>query len=675
MKIRSLVLAAGLVCGVTAVAAQQPALKSGLDLATFDKSVRPQDDLFRHVNGTWLKNTEIPADRPLAGTFVQLSDKAEADLYALIEELSGNPNRKPGSVAQQVGDLYLSFTDEVRINSLGAEPLKPTLARIDAINTPAELARVIGELSIVGVPGPVGGFIEADAGDPTKVVLYLNQGGTALPDRDYYLLDDPKFVDVRTRYGEYLEKIFTLAGRAGAPADAKAVMALETDLAKIQWTQVESRDAVKTYNKMATAKLPTEMPGFDWIGWAAAQGIDKTPDMIISQPSFFKGFAAMVPTVPMSTWKAWLAAQYITSAGPFLSKPFTDARFEFFGKTLSGQQEQRPRWKRGVQAVNGSMGEALGQLYVEKHFPASAKARMETMITNLIEAYRLSISELDWMTPATKKEALEKLSKFKAKIGYPNQWRDYSTLTVSADDLLGNMERAAKVEHAYQVGKLGRPVDHEEWLMSPQTVNAYYNPVKNEIVFPAAILQAPFFDFEADDAVNYGAIGAVIGHEIGHGFDDQGRRFDGTGALRDWWTPADETEFQKRAKVLVEQFNAFSPAPGLTVNGELTLGENLGDLGGLSIAYKAWKLSLKGKPSPVLDGFTGDRRLFMGWAQAWRTKAREQYLRQQVMADPHAPAEFRANAPLGNIPGFYDAFGVKPGDKLFREPAKRVKIW
>jgi len=675
MKIRSLVLVAGLACTVTTIVAQQPALKSGLDLATFDRSVRPQDDLFRHVNGTWLKNTEIPADRPLAGTFVQLSDKAEADLYALIEELSGNPNRKPGSVAQQVGDLYVSFTNEARINSLGAEPLKPTLARIDAINTPAELARVVGELSIVGVPGPVGGFIEADAGDPTKVVLYLNQGGTALPDRDYYLLDDPKFVDVRTKYVDYLEKIFTLAGRAGAAAEAKAVMALETDLAKIQWTQVESRDAVKTYNKMATAKLPAEMPGFDWMGWAAAQGIDKTPEVVISQPSFFKGFAAMVPTVPMSTWKAWLAAQYITSSGPFLSTPFTGARFEFFGKTLSGQQEQRPRWKRGVQAVNGSMGEALGQLYVQKHFPASAKARMETMITNLIEAYRLSITELDWMTPATKKEALEKLSKFKAKIGYPNQWRDYATLKVSPDDLLGNMERAARVEHEFQVGKLGRPVDHEEWLMSPQTVNAYYNPVKNEIVFPAAILQAPFFDFEADDAVNYGAIGAVIGHEIGHGFDDQGRRFDGTGALRDWWTLADETEFQKRAKILVEQFNAFSPAPGLQVNGELTLGENLGDLGGLSIAYKAWKLSLKGKPSPVLDGFTGDQRVFLGWAQAWRTKAREQYLRQQVMADPHAPAEFRANAPLGNIPGFYDAFGVKPGDKLFREPAKRIKIW
>jgi putative endopeptidase len=672
---RKLLTVTLLACAVSAVAAQQPALKSGLDLSTFDKSVRPQDDLFRHVNGTWLKNTEIPADRPLTGTFVQLADKSEADLYSLIEELSGNPNRKAGTVAQQVGDLFISFTDEKRINALGAEPLKPTLARIDAITTPAELARVIGELSIIGLPGPVGGFIDADAGDPTKVALYLFQGGTTLPDRDYYLLDDPKFVEIRAKYVEYLEKTFTMAGRPDAAAAAKAVMGLETELAKIQWTQVESRDAVKTYNKVATAKLPSDMPGFDWIGWATAQGIEKTPEVIISQPSFFKGFAAMVPTVPMGTWKSWLAAQYITTAGPYLSQPFVDARFEFFGKTMSGQQAQRPRWKRGVQAVNGSLGEALGQLYVQKYFPPKAKARMETMIANLIEAYRVSINELDWMTPATKKEALEKLSRFKAKIAYPNRWRDYSALTIKSEDLLGNMERAARVEHEYQIGKLKKPVDHEEWLMSPQTVNAYYNPVKNEIVFPAAILQAPFFDFEADDAVNYGAIGAVIGHEIGHGFDDQGRRFDGTGALRDWWTPADEAEFQKRTKLLVDQFSVLSPAAGLTVNGELTLGENIGDLGGLSIAYKAWKLSLKGKPSPVIDGFTGDQRVFMGWAQAWRTKAREQYLRQQVMADPHAPAEFRANAPLGNIPGFYEAFGVKPGDKLYREPAQRVKIW
>lgn len=680
MSTRSLALTAAFTCAVTLVSAQQArapqvGLKSGLDLTTFDRSVRPQDDLFRHVNGGWLKTTEIPADRPIAGTFVQLSDKAEADLYAIIERLAGDPNRKAGSIAQQVGDLFASFANEARVNSLGAAPLKPTLDRIDAITTPAELARVIGELSVIGLPGPVGGFVDADAGDPTKVALYLFQGGTTLPDRDYYLLDDPKFVEIRAKYLEYLTRTFTLAGRAEPAAAAKAVLDLETQLAKIQWTQVESRDAVKTYNKMALAKVVTDMPGFDWMGWATAQGIDKTPDVVIGQPSFFKSFAAMVPTVPLSTWKSWLAAQYIATAGPYLSAPFVDARFEFFGKVLNGQQAQRPRWKRGVQVVNGSMGEALGQLYVERHFPPNAKGRMEAMIANLIEAYRQSITTLEWMTEPTRKEALGKLSKFKAKIGYPNEWRDYGALTISADDLLGNMERSAKLEHDYQIAKLGKPVNHEEWLMSPQTVNAYYNPVKNEIVFPAAILQAPFFDFGADDAVNYGAIGAVIGHEIGHGFDDQGRRFDGTGALRDWWTPADETEFQKRAKVLIDQFSALSPLPGVKVNGELTLGENIGDLGGLSIAYKAWKLSLGGKPAPTLDGFTGEQRFFMGWAQAWRTKARDQYLRNQVMADPHAPAEFRANVPLSNIQEFYDAFNVKPGDKLYLPPDKRVRIW
>jgi predicted metalloendopeptidase len=659
---------------VAGVGAQQ-ALQSGLDMTTFDTSVRPQDDLFGHVNGGWLKATEIPADRPIAGTFVQLADKAEADLYAIIERLAGDPDKKAGSIAQQVGDLFASFTNEAHINKLGAAPLKPTLDRIDAITTPAELARVIGELSVVGLPGPVGGFIDADAGDPTKVALYLFQGGTTLPDRDFYLLDEPKFVEIRAKYVAYLEKIFTLAGRPAPAAAAKAVLDLETSIARIQWTQVESRDAVKTYNKMALATVVTDMPGFHWMGWATAQGIDKVPEVVIGQPSFFKSFAAMVPTVPIDTWKSWVAAQYITSAGAYLSDPFVEARFEFFGRTLNGQQAQRPRWKRGVQVVNGNMGEALGQLYVERHFPAEAKGRMEAMIANLIEAYRQSITTLDWMTEPTRKEALDKLSKFKAKIGYPNQWRDYSGLTIAADDLLGNMERSARLEHQFQIGKLTRPVDHEEWLMSPQTVNAYYNPVKNEIVFPAAILQAPFFDVEADEAVNYGAIGAVIGHEIGHGFDDQGRRFDGTGALRDWWTPADEAEFTKRAKLLVEQFNGFSPLPGVNVNGELTLGENIGDLGGLSIAFKAWKLSLKGKSSPVIDGLTGEQRVFMGWAQAWRTKARDEYLRNQVMADPHAPAQFRANAPLANIPEFYEAFGVKPGDKMYLPPDKRVRIW
>ena len=672
---RSVFTAAALAAVVTIGLAAQTPLRSGLDPATFDRSVRPQDDLFRHVNGGWLAKTEIPSDRPVYGTFIQLDEKAEANLYALIEELAGNKDKKPGSTAQQVGDFYAGFMDEATLTKLGAEPLKPRLAEVDAIADTRALAEVLGRLSVVGLPGPIGGYIEADAGDPTQMALYLFQGGTALPDRDYYLKDDAKFATIRAKYVEYLTTVFTLAGRPNAAEDAKTVLALETELAKIQWTQVESRDAVKTYNKYPVQKVIAEMPGFDWAAWAKPQGIDKASEWVISQPSFFKSFAAMVPKTPLATWKAWMAAQVITMNASYLSKPFDQARFEFFGKTLSGQQQQRQRWKRGVQLVNSSMGEALGQLYVQRFFPAASKARMEKMIANLLEAYRQSIANLDWMTPDTRKEALAKLAKFSPKIAYPNKWRDYSKLEVKGGDLVGTVERANRLETEYQVGKLGKPVDRDEWLMTPQTVNAYYNPVKNEIVFPAAVLQPPFFDLTADDAVNYGAIGAVIGHEIGHGFDDQGRRFDGDGKLRDWWKPEDEAEFQKRAKLLIEQFNGFSPAPGLKINGELTLGENIGDLGGLSIAYQAYKLSLAGKPAPVVDGFTGDQRFLMGWAQAWRMKARDEYLQRQVLADPHAWAEFRANGPLSNIPAFYDAFGVKPGDKLFLEPDKRVKIW
>jgi predicted metalloendopeptidase len=662
-----------LLLATSATIAQQP-LRSGLDPAGFDRSVRPQDDLFRYVNGGWLAKTEIPADRPMYGTFVELTDRAEQDLYTLVQEASktGGP---AGTPAQQIGDLFASFMDEATVNRLGAEPLKAHLAEIDAVKDTGELAALIGRLSMIGVPGPVGGFIEADAGNPSAVALYLNQGGTALPDRDYYLVDNPRFVDVRQKYEAYLTTVFGLAGRPNAAADAKAVVALETELARAQWTQVETRDAVKTYNKVPVATLHDEMPGFDWMAWAEPQGLQKASDWVIQEPSFFKAFAALVPATPLATWKAWLAGQLISTEAPLLSQPFVDAHFEMFGTTLNGQQAQRLRWKRGVQLVNGSVGEALGHLYVDRYFPAESKARMQTLVHNLLDAYRVSITGLDWMTPATRQAALAKLAKFSTKIGYPDKWRDYSALRVVRGDLVGNAERAARFEAEYQIAKLGRPVNRDEWLMTPQTVNAYYNPVKNEIVFPAAILQKPFFDVGADDAVNYGAIGGFIGHEIGHGFDDQGRKYDGDGRLHDWWTPADAAEFDTRAKRLVDQFNAYSPLPGLHVNGELTLGENIGDLGGLSIAFQAWKLSLSGRPAPVIDGLTGEQRFFMGWAQAFRAKAREAYLQRQVLADPHSWAEFRANGPVGNIDAFYDAFGVKPGDKLYRAPDERVKIW
>ena len=674
MKTRVLALA-GLIVAAVALSAQQPAPKSGVDQSSFDKSVRPQDDFFRYVNGTWLAKTEIPPDKSSYGSFAELADKAEANVRTIIEEAASKPGRTPGSVAQQVGDLYASFMDDARAEQLGAAPIKAELLKIDALKNTTDVAAEAGYLASTNAGGPVAGAVAADAKDPKTVTVYLDQAGTALPDRDFYLKTEPQFVEIRAKYQEFLQKIFTLAGRSSAAADAKAVLALETELAKVQWTKVEQRDPVKSYNKYALTALPKELPGFDWIAWAKPQGLDRATDVIVGEPSFFKSFAAMVPTTPLATWKAWLAAQYITASAPYLSKAFVDANFEFFGKVLSGQQEQRLRWKRGVSLVNNNIGMAVGRLYVERHFPAEAKTRMQKMVGNLLEAYRASIADLDWMTPDTKKQALTKLTQFTPKIAYPDKWREYTGLVVKPNDLLGNVQRSQKFENDYQVGKLGKPVDRTEWLMTPQTVNAYYNPLMNEIVFPAAIMQPPFFNFEADDAVNYGGIGAVIGHEIGHGFDDSGRQFDGTGALRDWWTDADAKEFDKRAKMLVAQYSAMEPLPGLHVNGELTLGENIGDLGGLSIAYKAFKISLAGKPSPVIDGMTGEQRLFIGWAQIWRAKLRDEFLRQLILSNPHSPSEYRANIPLSNVTAWYETFDVNKGDKMYRDPKDRVRIW
>jgi predicted metalloendopeptidase len=657
------------------LAAQQPAPKSGIDRANFDPSIRPQDDFFRYVNGGWLKKTEIPADKSSYGSFVELADKAEINVRAIIEGAAAGTSRTPGSVSQQVGDLYASFMNEARAEQLGAAPIKAELQKIDALKNAAELAAEAGRLSSINAGGPVGGAIAADAKDPKTVIVYLDQAGTALPDRDYYLKTEKQYADIRAKYQEFLQKVFTLAGRPNAAADAQAVLALETELAKVQWTKVEQRDPVKSYNKYALTALPKEMPGFDWLAWAKPQGLDRATDVVVGEPSFFKSFAAMVPATPLNTWKAWLAAQYLTASAPYLNKAFVDAHFEFFGKVLNGQQELRLRWKRGVSLVNNNIGMAVGRLYVDKHFSPDAKLRMQKMVANLLEAYRQSINELDWMTPETKTQALQKLAQFTPKIAYPDKWREYTGLVIKPDDLLGNVERAQKFENDYQVNKLGKPVDRTEWLMTPQTVNAYYNPLMNEIVFPAAIMQPPFFNFEADDAVNYGGIGAVIGHEIGHGFDDSGRQFDGTGALRDWWTETDAKEFDKRAKMLVAQYSAVEPLPGLHVNGELTLGENIGDLGGLSIAYKAYKISLAGKSSTTIDGMTGEQRLFIGWAQIWRAKLREEFLRQLILSNPHSPSEYRANIPISNVTAWYETFDVNKGDKMYREPKDRVKIW
>ena len=681
---KGLLLSCVVVSAATFAACGQPAappapaptpLGSGIEVANLDKTVRAQDDFYKHVNGVWLTKTEIPAEKPGYGAFDELADGAEKNVHDLIEAAAKDPNRPAGAVAQQVGDLFASFMNEDKAEQLGVTAIRAHLDEIAAIKTVADVARVSGGLSAINIGGPSNQFIEPDAKNPSANIVTFVQAGTSLPEREYYLNKDAKYVEIRAKYVEYLTKVLGLVGRPTAAADAKAILAFETEMARVQWTPAESRDAIKTYNKVAVAKFNAEYPGFDWATWMKVQGLDKAPDAVVAQPSFMKGFSALAAKTPVDTWKAWLSAQVVISEARLLSKAFVDANFEFFAKTLNGQQAQRPRWKRGVTLVNGSLGEAVGKLYVDRYFPPEAKARMETMIANLLEAYKQSITSLDWMTPETKTEALAKLAKFTTKIGYPDKFRSYAGLVIKADDLVGNAERANRFENDFQIAKLGKPVDRGLWLMTPQEVNAYYNPVQNEIVFPAAILQPPFFNFKADDAVNYGGIGAVIGHEIGHGFDDQGRHYDGDGKLRDWWTKADATEFDKRAKMLTAQFNAFEPLPGLHVNGQLTLGENIGDLGGLSIAFKAYKIALAGKPSTTIDGFTGEQRVFMGWTQAWREKFRDEFLRVIVTSNEHAPSMYRGGNPLTNIDAFYDAFGVKAGDKMFRKPEERVRIW
>jgi len=679
---KALLISCAVVCAATfAACSQTPApppaapLGSGVDATGFDKAVRPQDDFYKHVNGGWLTKTEIPAEKPAYGAFDELADGAEKDIRDIIETAAKEPNRQAGSVSQQVGDLFASFMDEARAESLGMTPIQRHLDAIAAIKTVADVARVSGELSAIGIGSPANEYIEPDAKDPSTNIVTFVQAGTSLPEREYYLSKDAKYAEVRAKYVEYLTKMLGMIGRKNAAADAKAILALETEIARVQWTPAESRDAIKTYNKVAVAKFNADYAGFDWATWMKVQGLDKAPNAIVAQPSFFKGFSALAARTPVETWKAWLSAQVVISEARLLSKAFVDVNFDFFAKTLNGQQAQRPRWKRGVTLVNGSLGEAVGKLYVDKHFPPDAKVRMEKMIANLLEAYKQSITSLDWMTPETKKEALAKLAKFTTKIGYPDKFRSYAGLELKPNDLVGNAERANRFETDFQTAKLGKPVDRSLWLMTPQEVNAYYNPVQNEIVFPAAILQPPFFNFKADDAVNYGGIGAVIGHEIGHGFDDQGRHYDGDGKLRDWWTTADATEFDKRAKMLVAQFNAFEALPGLHINGELTLGENIGDLGGLSIAFKAYKISLGGKPSATIDGLPGEPRGFLGWTQASCSKMRDEYHRVMRPSNEHAPSMYRGSNPLTNIDAFYDAFGLKPGDKMFRKPEERVRIW
>lgn len=645
--------------------------KAGLDYAHKDPSVRIQDDLYRHFNGGWLKSVEIPADRSSDGAFVTLRIQSENRVRELVESASGSDE------AVKITNIYKSFMDAEAVNASGMDPIAKELLQVDDIANLEQFISTLSKLEAHGVSGVFGSFIYADMKDPSTNILYLQQGGISLPDEAYYRED--KYVQIRAAFLLHVEKMFELAGFKNGADLATKVLALETTLASHHWDQVKDRDATLTYNKLSRGELKILMPGFDWESYLIDGQIPSVvlDSVIVQQPSFFQALALLLSDFDIDAWKIWLKWQIITGAAPYLSDEFVQENFEFYGKTLSGTPELRERWKRAVSMIEGSLGEAVGKLYVEKYFPAEAKMRMEKLVSNLIEAYRLSITELEWMSQETKLKALEKLDTFRPKIGYPDKWRDYSALQTDADALYANIARVVKFQRDFEFAKIGQPVDREEWHMAPQTVNAYYNPVMNEIVFPAAILQPPFFGLEYDDAINFGGIGAVIGHEIGHGFDDQGSKYDGYGALNNWWSDGDRAAFEERTKALITQYDALSPeeTPDLNVNGALTIGENIGDLGGLTIAYKAYQISLAGEPSPVIEGLTGEQRLILSWAQIWRSKVRPEEMRRRIATDPHSPAEFRCNQILKNFSPFYEAFAVTKTDALWLDEEARVVIW
>jgi len=661
-----------LFAGLLRAIAEEPVHKSGIDRTNFDSGVRPQDDLFRNVNGRWLKESTIPPDRPTTGSFMDLRDRSEKQVRSIIEDAA---KTKDDADAQKISDLYLSFMDEAKANQLGLSPIQPELDASAAIQDKGGLIRELAALQRTGVSGLFRIFVRTDAKKSDQYIAYIDQGGLGLPNESYYR--QPKYDPIRKAYVTHIGKMLSLAKIPNAEQAAVQVMAMETAIAKGHWDNVRTRDADKTYNKRSRAELKTMANGLDLDPWFAGIGGQEIKELIVREPSFVTDLAKTLDLFSMDDWKIYLTWHVVHDRAPLLSEPFVKENFEFFGKTLSGTPEMQPRWKRGVALVEGSLGEAVGKLYVARHFPPEAKERMKELVGNLIEAYRVDIQALDWMSGETKTKALDKLAKFTPKIGYPDKWRDYSKLIIQRDDLIGNQRRAAGFALNYQLSKLGKPVDRAEWGMTPQTVNAYYNAGMNEIVFPAAILQPPFFDLKADDAANYGGIGAVIGHEIGHGFDDQGSKYDGDGNLKNWWTTEDRTKFEKRTNALIEQYNAFEPQQlaGQHINGALTIGENIGDLGGLTIAHKAYMISLKGKEPPTLDGLTGPQRLFIGWAQIWRSKFRDPELSRRLAIDPHSLPEFRCNGVVRNLTEFYDAFGVKEGDKLWLPAKDRVRIW
>ncbi|WP_216935610.1 MULTISPECIES: M13 family metallopeptidase [unclassified Acinetobacter] len=652
-------------------------LSSGVNQQYFDKKIAPQQDFYQHVNGHWLEHEDIPSDMPNWGAFTQLRENSTQQLHAIVEDLAKTKSAY-GTNEQKVGSLYASFMDTKTLDTKGLMPLKADLAKIAAMKTSKDFTLLVAEFAKNQVTTPFDFGVMQDLKKSDQMTVMVGQSGLGLPDRDYYLKDDEKLKIAREAYVKYIEKLLMLSGETEAEASthAQTILQLETDIAKVQWDSVQNRDIEKMYNVYALKDVKTLVPAFDWKTYFKATGLDKkTKTVIMAQKSYFEDLNQILEKTPISSWQTYFKFHLINGNAAYLSQPYADANFDMYSKTLRGVTEQRARWKRGVDLTNAILGESLAQVYVAKHFQPEQKQRMEKLVDNLLLAFEQNLNKLDWMSDATKVQAHRKLKSFSVKIGYPNKWRDYSKLDIKDGDLIGNIQRTNSFIYDIEMNKLGKPVDREEWHMLPQTVNAYYNPLSNEIVFPAAILQPPFFDMKADDAVNYGAIGAVIGHEISHGFDDKGSRFDAEGNMKNWWTEEDNEKFKAKTKALVEQYSAYDALPGYKVNGELTLGENIADNSGLAVAYEAYKLSLNGQPAPEIDGFSGDQRFYLGWAQAWRAKMRPEMALQLVKTDPHSPSAIRGRATLLNQDPFYDAFGVKQGDGMYLPEEKRIKIW
>ncbi|GIW95637.1 MAG: zinc metalloprotease [Pirellulaceae bacterium] len=648
---------------------------SGIDWSGFDKSVAPQDDFFQYVNGTWLEKTEIPPDKSDYGIFTYLTDQSRQALRKIVEELANKPDRPAGSDEQKVGDFYRSAMDLQKRAERGMAAMRAELERVDEVASLEDLVRFLSENQRRGISTPLGVFVAPDARRSSHYAAYVSQSGLTLPDRDYYLLDDARFQRIREAFRSYVVRLCQAVGLQHPDRIARHVLELETALAHHQWDRVTNRDPVRTYNKLPAAELQAMWKNVSWEEFARGAGVHEQESLIVRQPDYFKALDGLLKDFSLDVWQDYLRFQIADAYAPASSEELEQLHFEFHSRTLRGVAEPPPRWKRALEMMDGVIGELVGKIYVREYFRPEAKEAMLELVENLRRAFAHRIRQLDWMSEATKQQALQKLAKVRVKVGYPDKWKDYSALEIRPDDYAGNLQRAAAFEYQRMLDKLGKPVDRDEWHMNPQTVNAYYNPLMNEIVFPAAILQPPFFQLDADSAVNYGAIGAVIGHELSHGFDDKGSKYDGDGNLRNWWTEEDRQAFEERGKKLVEQFNQYRPFEDMAINGELTLGENIGDLGGVNIAFTAYQLSLEGRPSPVIEGTTGEQRFFMGYAQVWRRKYREEELRRRLLTDPHSPARYRVIGIVSNIDAFYDAFGVQPQHKMYIAPEKRVRIW